>query len=1468
MKKKVRYIICILLNFLLPLHLFSQIRLIPQQLQDSAVQAGKIVVYLQEKPNESIVRILSQYRVKNIRQLFPPDNRPNAPKPPTHLRSLQNWYEITYEGDISPFDFANTISKLSFVVSAEPRPRIKMLAPEGTTFSPPNDPHKGWGLDSSRVYDAWDVSLGDSNQVIAVLDYGINVNSPDLTNQVKRNWAEINGINGVDDDMNGYIDDTVGYNVASNTPNVNDVAPGHGTEVSGVALGQINNNFGVAGTCPNCRLLPVAVFNYTTTAIEEGIYYAALNGAKIINLSFENVNVYTAGYRPGYYQYQQDLITYLTETYDILFVAAAGNTYWFRDTYPASYKDVVSVTMAQQDKNVYTFNGQIGALGGTNSYYVDLLAPGANLPLLQKNGTVNYGNGTSFSSPFVAGVAGLLKSKYPNLKVRQIAELLRITADTSVYQLTNNIDKKERLGYGFFRADKAIAQAYPNPAVRAENIYIRNLSKPLYGSQLFPGDTFLINAQFVNYLQNTSDSVTLTLKSTSPFMVLIDSVVKIKPLATLDTAVSGFFKARLLSADTVNKILFYTRIGYSSGTYKDWQYFDFQTTPANYVPRVQGGGQVITYNVFFSELYNTGVRIMGNGTLGYFDSTYTGNENGYRWVIGYVGTSAPTYPITQWGRNWLYKSGLIVGKNSAQVSDAVYFSNGSIQKDFRTVRLPKQYRNDYDEVSAISVYDDSVATNPIGVEITEKLLALNEGHLANSVVVEYDVKNISSQMHDSVVVGLYTDWAFPTGDSIARWDTTGKYGFMRGSKYWATVKPLAKDYQYFALDKPNVGGDNINITDNFSDAEKFHALTTTRAQAGVGDAAMITSIKVKNLAPGESQLVVFHLNLDSIYSQVTAANNSATLQNRYTSPKPVVSKRTFCPLQPTILQMDNQKRFELYDTLFSTTTPIYVGSKFTFTSADTSKIFSMRSLASAMPGDTLLLKLKLDTAVCENTWNGMLWSLGQNPTDKMKAIIAQNYPNNQAGQGSFFCKKLTINPSATLTIPAHHTIVVGDTLRNNGAIIVADSGSLVQKQGSVYVGIGNFTLQKRGYTGMRYNYWSSPVINAPISSLSSTVYIYDETKNVNFLTDWVKPTGNMLSGVGYAGVGAGLKTFNGTPHNGDILVPVTNTPTLPDTATQNGWNLIGNPYPSAILVDSFILNNISLLASGALYLWDDDNSGGGYSSSDYAVRTIVSGLSGAGGRTPSNKIASCQGFFIQVNANGNISFNNNMRVVGGNTQFFREEAQQEEYLISLYNTNGIISQTLVTRRDDTTDSLDILYDAPKLLTNTKHHIYTFLHDKPFAIQSVPVTTTEIPLGIQGKAGTYSLKVQAKNNYLQPVLYDAKTDQTIVLNANQVVSILHSENAQAKRFFLRLQAPETILGTHSTQFSDLLVYADNQFLTVESDKDISVCLYDVLGKLVSCKNSENGIVKFRVMTLPSGVYLIKTSDGRTAKWQKL
>ena len=146
---------------------------------------------------------------------------------------------------------------------------------------------------------AWDVSLGNSNIVIAIMDDGVQLDHPDLALNIFSNPGEIPG-NGIDDDNNGFVDDVHGWNFFANN---NDPSPAadqdnHGTSLAGVIAGVGNNGVGISGAAPGCRLLPLKMLTgedgVPVTEVSRVLHYAAgLNlqnqpvwrGADVINIS-------------------------------------------------------------------------------------------------------------------------------------------------------------------------------------------------------------------------------------------------------------------------------------------------------------------------------------------------------------------------------------------------------------------------------------------------------------------------------------------------------------------------------------------------------------------------------------------------------------------------------------------------------------------------------------------------------------------------------------------------------------------------------------------------------------------------------------------------------------------------------------------------------------------------------------------------------------------------------------------------------------------------------------------------------------------------------------------------------------------------------------------------------------------------------------------------------------------------------
>jgi len=242
----------------------------------------------------------------------------------------------------------------------------------------PNDTHfsRLWGLHNTGqdvnsvsgtadadidAPEAWDIITGSSSVVVAVIDGGVDYNHPDLSANIWTNTGEING-NGIDDDVNGYIDDIRGWDFANSNNDPID-SDGHGTHVAGIIAALGNNAVGVAGVGWTTKIMVLRFDNTVATEVE-AIEYANAMGAHVINLSVSG---------PGYSQAEKDAI----DASSAVVVCAAANDGIDIDTtpyYPASLTstNIIAVAATDQDDNLTSFSNF-----GTTS--VDLAAPGTNI---------------------------------------------------------------------------------------------------------------------------------------------------------------------------------------------------------------------------------------------------------------------------------------------------------------------------------------------------------------------------------------------------------------------------------------------------------------------------------------------------------------------------------------------------------------------------------------------------------------------------------------------------------------------------------------------------------------------------------------------------------------------------------------------------------------------------------------------------------------------------------------------------------------------------------------------------------------------------------------------------------------------------------------------------------------------------------------------------------------------------------
>jgi subtilisin family serine protease len=285
------------------------------------------------------------------------------------------------------------------------------------------------GLDV-RADEAWALTANKSGPIVAVIDTGVDYTHPDLANNMWVNGYEIPG-NGIDDDLNGYIDDIHGINVnerfdATGDP-MDSSTNSHGTHVAGI----IAANGSVLGLAPNSKIMALSFFDFDDAGtIDQSVRcidYAIANGAKIINASY-------GGYASNANQrkVEKDAIDRALER-GVIFIAAAGNDGVNNDqvnsfvdengnlqvgrAYPASHEQENVISVASVDSS--------GSLVDSSNFgptHVDLAAPGNLILSTVRNQGWTLLSGTSMAAPFVSAAAALLLTLEPDLTPAEVKQ--------------------------------------------------------------------------------------------------------------------------------------------------------------------------------------------------------------------------------------------------------------------------------------------------------------------------------------------------------------------------------------------------------------------------------------------------------------------------------------------------------------------------------------------------------------------------------------------------------------------------------------------------------------------------------------------------------------------------------------------------------------------------------------------------------------------------------------------------------------------------------------------------------------------------------------------------------------------------------------------------------------------------------------------------------------------------------------
>ena len=721
---------------------------------------------------------LLKIQAKHINRKFPHHQSPK--------RSLNKWgfplvdlsriYTFSYTKTIAEQQVANDLMKMGFVEYAEPY-SIPQL------FYEPNDPKHTtqYALTAIHAYEGWDIEQGDSTVVVGIVDCGVDFDHEDIHEQVAYNTAD--PPNGVDDDNDGYIDNFRGWDFGNNDadPTYDEGTTSHGLWVTGAACARVDNNKGIAGVGFHVKFLPVKVMNSNgiINSGYEGIVYAADHGCLVINCSWGSI-VPT--------HYGQDVVDYATYNRNALVVGAAGNNADSVPFYPASYENVLSVAGTNPHNEKWN----------KSSYgiYVDICAPGDNVLTTFPDNTYSGAWGTSFAAPQVSAAAALLKSHSgDSLSALQLGELLKVTAD-NIDTITANQPYRGLLGAGLLNMRKALSDTVL-PSVQYRRIAFSK--QTIYG-----GDTVAITGAFINFLSSAT-ALKAVLTTTSPYVTVLDSVVYLDTLKTMETKVNDNNPFRIIIDQSVPfdeeidlKLIFTD----ASFPYQGFQYIRLSVNPS--------------YLTIHPNTIRT--TVTANGKNGY---------NSFSPVQG-VG-----FMVDGCSESLFYESGLMVGVSADRVADAVRGGD-----DFTLFEASRKDTEAVADSSYLSVFKaDKTDSLNLALQITQQILAWNDTVLNHTLWYRYHIQNKSSEEFNHFYAGWFTDWDLENyNENILLVDTALSLSYCyqkTNPSVYVGVQLLTQTSakHFYAIDNVQGGDGTIDISNGYSDEEKQYTMSHNRYES-------------------------------------------------------------------------------------------------------------------------------------------------------------------------------------------------------------------------------------------------------------------------------------------------------------------------------------------------------------------------------------------------------------------------------------------------------------------------------------------------------------------------------------------------------------------------------------------------------------------------------------------------------------
>ncbi|MCU7615795.1 T9SS type A sorting domain-containing protein [Chryseobacterium sp. PBS4-4] len=495
-------------------------------------------------------------------------------------------------------------------------------------------------------------------------------------------------------------------------------------------------------------------------------------------------------------------------------------------------------------------------------------------------------------------------------------------------------------------------------------------------------------------------------------------------------------------------------------------------------------------------------------------------------------------------------------------------------------------------------------------------------------------------------------------------------------------------------------------------------------------------------------------------------------------------------------------------------------------------------------------------------WNGTNWSNGI-PTASVNAII--NAPYSTASNPAFTAKNVIVNNGGVLEITSGNTINALDMTLKNG-------GNLIQRDGSTLNYTGSFRVKKFGTSEIdKYAFWSSPVVAQNLNTIYPDVVPAFITE-YNTATDYfvTATSNNSAFAKGYSiktPAAYTTLTFTGVPNNGS------QTYTL--ATGGNGFNLVGNPYPSNLNLNTFYTANAAKI-SNTFYFWDNTSnsvttqSGSSTTNIGYATYNALSQTwvqAPNVSDVPTGNVANIgQGFFVKSTSatDTSLNFTNDMRVATTGSFFNKNNSSTEGKfwlkLNSSYNTSNTFAVAYINTASDAYDN----YDSKAIGTGSDA-FYTTADAQKIVIQGKAGFDINdvVPVGSKHfQNGNFVISMVQKEGIFdsaQAIYLHDKNLGTYTNLQNQPYSFTANAGEFGDRFEIVYKLD--VLSTSEVQKDSFEVYREGEDFYVRNSKNIdTVEIFDASKRKIQQLKANSKLV--RVKLEAKGLYILKAvSEGK-------